>query len=155
VVIGNPPYAGLSANLTPHARTIVERYRFVSGTRIYERGALQFEKNLQDDYVKFFSWSEVVSTASGYGLLGFISNDGFLDTPTLRGMRWSLQTSFSELRFLALHGSVKRPIAGDHNVFDIQQGVAISILARHQHDQRWAQLAEQTLSVRGSQNMRS
>lgn len=124
------PYAGLSANLTPHARTIVERYRFVSGTRIYERGALQFEKNLQDDYVKFFSWSEAVSTASGYGLLGFISNDGFLDTPTLRGMRWSLQTSFSELRFLALHGSVKRPIAGDRNVFDIQQGVAISLLAK-------------------------
>ncbi len=130
VVIGNPPYAGLSANLTPHARTIVERYRFVSGERIFERGALQFEKNLQDDYVKFFSWSEAVSTASGYGILGFITNDGFLDTPTLRGMRWNLQASFSELRVLALHGSAKRPIAGDRNVFDIQQGVAISLFAK-------------------------
>jgi len=52
VVIGNPPYAGWSANLTPSARAIVERYKFIGRERIREKGALQFEKNLQDDYVK-------------------------------------------------------------------------------------------------------
>jgi len=130
VVIGNPPYSGLSANLTPSARAIVQRYKFVGDDRIKEKGALQFEKNLQDDYVKFFAWSERTATATGVGLLGFITNNGFLETPTLRGMRWQLLADFSSLFILDLHGSTKRPIAGDENVFDIQQGVSISLFAK-------------------------
>nr|MBA3354128.1 hypothetical protein [Blastocatellia bacterium] len=130
VVIGNPPYAGLSANLTPDARAIVERYKFIDGERIREKGALQFEKNLQDDYVKFFAWSEKTATRTGLGILGFISNHGFLETPTLRGMRWQLLASFSEHYLFDLHGSTKRPIEGDENVFDIQQGVSISLFAK-------------------------
>jgi len=66
----------------------------------------------------------------GLGILSFISNHGFLETPTLRGMRWHLLDSFSELHVLDLHGSAKRPIEGDENVFDIQQGVAISLFAK-------------------------
>jgi predicted helicase len=131
VVVGNPPYAGLSANLTPDARAIVECYKFVDGERIREKGALQFEKNLQDDYVKFFAWSEKTALSTGVGILSFISNNGFLETPTLRGMRWHLLNSFSTLYLLDLHGSTKRPIEGDQNVFDIQQGVAISLFARN------------------------
>lgn len=127
VVTGNPPYAGTSANLTPTAREIVERYKFVEGKRLVERGALQFEKNLQDDYVKFVAWSEERLQSSGAGVLGMICNDGFLETPTLRGMRFSLLSSFDSVAFLDLHGSTKRPIAGDENVFDIQQGVAITV----------------------------
>lgn len=130
VVIGNPPYAGLSANLTPDARAIVEIYKFVGAVRIREKGALQFEKNLQDDYVKFFAWSERTATSTGMGVLSFISNHGFLETPTLRGMRWHLLNSFSDLYLFDLHGSTKRPIEGDENVFDIQQGVAISLFSK-------------------------
>jgi predicted helicase len=130
VVVGNPPYAGWSANLTPGARAIVEGYKFIDGQRIREKGALQFEKNLQDDYVKFFAWSEKIVARTGFGVLCFISNNGFLETPTLRGMRWHLLDTFSRLYLLDLHGSTKRPIEDDENVFDIQQGVAISILAK-------------------------
>jgi predicted helicase len=97
VIVGNPPYAGLSANLTPVARAIVERYKYIDGVRIREKGALQFEKNLQDDYVKFFAWSEKTATKSGVGILSFISNNGFLETPTLRGMRWNLLNSFFDV----------------------------------------------------------
>lgn len=130
VVVGNPPYAGWSANLTVDARAIVERYKFSDKGRIHEKGALQFEKNLQDDYVKFFAWSEITATATGYGIMSFISNNGFLETPTLRGMRWNLLKSFTHLYLLDLHGSTKRRLENDYNVFDIQQGVSISILLK-------------------------
>ncbi len=53
VVIGNPPYANYSANLSPQARRIVDKYRSFKGTPIRERNQLQFERNLQDDFVKF------------------------------------------------------------------------------------------------------
>jgi len=130
VLIGNPPYAGWSANLSPAMRTIVECYKFIGTDRIREKGALQFEKNLQDDYVKFFAWTEQASTTAGVGILSLISNNGFLETPTLRGMRWHLLSSFSQLFLFDLHGSTKRPIKADESVFDIQQGVSISLFCR-------------------------
>jgi len=58
VVIGNPPYANYSANLSPEARRIVDKYRTFRGTRIRERNQLQFERNIQDDFVKFISIGE-------------------------------------------------------------------------------------------------
>jgi predicted helicase len=58
IVLGNPPYSIQSANLSQVHRALVDRYRFVDGERIRERGALQFEKNIQDDYVKFFALAE-------------------------------------------------------------------------------------------------
>ena len=59
VVVGNPPYSLMSANLKPQHRNLVDPYRFVDGVKIKERGALQLEKNLQEDYVKFIRLAEL------------------------------------------------------------------------------------------------
>ena len=64
VVVGNPPYSLLSANLEPHHRALVEDYKFVNGVRIRERGALQLEKNLNDDYVKFVRLTQLTHRAA-------------------------------------------------------------------------------------------
>jgi predicted helicase len=134
VVLGNPPYSKISSNLTDEARAIVEGYRYVAGERIKERGALQFEINLQDDYVKFVRWCESRLARSGRGILGMITNSGYLSAPTLRGMRYSLKQTFQRISVVDLHGHLAK--AGrsangprEENVFEIQQGVAI-ILAR-------------------------
>lgn len=130
VVIGNPPYSKISSNLAPEMRATIERYRYLDGERIKERGALQFEINLQDDYVKFFRLCETKISASSAGVLGLITNSGYLSTPTLRGMRDSLLETFRSIWVLDLHGHVaKREIdpggAKDENVFDIVQGVSV------------------------------
>jgi len=47
------------------------------------------EKNpkwLQDDYVKFIRWAQWRIERTGAGVLGFITNHGYLDNPTFRGM---------------------------------------------------------------------
>lgn len=132
VVLGNPPYSKISANLTPEMRAIVERYRFSEGSRIKERGALQFEINLQDDYVKFFRLCEINLLKSGVGVLGLITNNGYLTTPTLRGMRDSLLETFDVIRVLNLHGHIAKGETGpdgspEQNVFDILQGVSVLV----------------------------
>lgn len=130
IVIGNPPYSKISSNLTPEMRATIERYRYLDGERIKERGALQFEINLQDDYVKFFRMCEERISASNVGILGLITNNGYLSTPTLRGMRDSLLETFRAIWVLDLHGHLAKGEVGskglkEENVFDIVQGVSL------------------------------
>jgi len=133
VVVGNPPYSALSANLTPENRRIVDRYREVAGTPIRERSMLQFEKNIQDDYIKFIALTQSAIEAAQVGVGGLVTNHSYLDGPTLRGMRWNLLQSFERIDTMDLHGNANKREGqqiGDENVFDIQQGVAITFLTR-------------------------
>src|SRR3989442_5179710 len=67
--------------------------------------------------------------------MAFITNHSYLDNPTFRGMRCSLLQSFDDIYILDLHGNSKKQEQApggskDENVFDIQQGVAISIFVK-------------------------
>ena len=138
VVLGNPPYSGRSWNLTPELRRLVEPYRYVAGRKIQEKGALQLEKSIQEDYIKFFRLAQTCVDRSGVGLVGLVTSHGFLDNPTLRGMRYSLIHSFDHIQVLDLHGNVSRREQApdgshDDNVFDIiskKTGAAITIMTR-------------------------
>ncbi len=140
VVIGNPPYSGISSNMTPWIDGLLKgsmpdgsstaSYYHVDGQPLGERKLW-----LQDDYVKFIRWSQHRLTSTGVGIHGYISNHGYLDNPTFRGMRWSIMDAFDDIRVLDLHGNLKKketpPDGGkDVNVFDIQQGVGIGLFVR-------------------------
>ena len=140
VVMGNPPYSGLSSNMGPWIDgllkgrlpdgTATESYYHVDGEPLGERKVW-----LQDDYVKFIRLSQWLLDGTGVGVHGYISNHGYLDNPTFRGMRWSLMQSFRRIRVLDLHGNLKKKEAApgggrDVNVFDIQQGVAIGLFTK-------------------------
>ena len=131
VVIGNPPYSVLSANLSETSRRIIDRYRFVAGEKIEERSMLRLEMHLQDDYVKFLALSQTVLGDATSGVFGFITNSGYLDNLTLRGVRFSLHDHFPRATIVNLHGSRQRRAScddeADENVFDIEQGVAIFV----------------------------
>ncbi|MFZ4614768.1 MAG: type ISP restriction/modification enzyme [Rectinemataceae bacterium] len=134
VVVGNPPYSGVSANMDPYIRSTIDPYRFVDGKPIKEKGALQFEKNLNDDYVKFLRFAESRIELL-CGIMGMVTNNAYLEAITLRGLRSHLLETFTKVIILDLHGdSDKREIAAegrtDENVFEIKHGVAIALLAR-------------------------
>ena len=92
-------------------------------------------KGLQDDYVKFIRFAQWRIQRTGHGILAFISNHGYLDNPTFRGMRQSLMGTFDDIYLLDLHGNSKKKERSpdgspDQNVFDIQQGVAIGLFVK-------------------------
>lgn len=132
VVLGNPPYSGHSANKGEWIGQLVRDYYFCDGAPLGERNP----KWLQDDYVKFLRWGQWRIEQTGQGILAFITNHGYLDNPTFRGMRQHLMQTFDEIYVLDLHGNSKKketvPGTGepDKNVFDIQQGVAIGIFVK-------------------------
>ena len=130
VVIGNPPYSGLSANMSDAASALIEPYKLIDGVHFGER-----KHWLHDDYVKFVRIGETTINAARVGVLGLITNHAFYDNPTFRGMRWNLLQSFGHVQLLDMHGNTMRrevnPNGGeDKNVFDIQQGVAISLFCK-------------------------
>jgi hypothetical protein len=130
VVIGNPPYAGISSNMSETAQRMVDAYRVVDGAALNERKLW-----LQDDYVKFIRKAQATIDNSGAGVFGYITNHGYLDNPTFRGMRQSLMGTFPRLRVLDLHGNSNKKEqstdgSDDKNVFDIRQGVAICLATR-------------------------
>jgi SOS-response transcriptional repressor LexA len=129
MVIGNPPYAGVSVNHGEWITRLIDTYRAVDGQPLEEKKVW-----LKNDYVKFLRLSQFAVDTSGRGIVGIITDHSYLDSPTFRGLRHSLLTSFSIMRLLNLHGNSKRreinPQGGpDENVFDITQGVAIGIFA--------------------------
>lgn len=140
VVLGNPPYSGLSANMNQWTDDLLKKK--LPGPN----GAPSFytcdgkplgEKKLwlQDDYVKFIRFAQYRIERTGYGVLGFITNHSYLDNPTFRGMRQSLMHTFDDIYILDLHGNAKKKETApdgskDDNVFDIMQGVAIGLFIK-------------------------
>ena len=129
-IIGNPPYSGESANKGEWIMDKMAAYKMEPGGR--EKLKERNPKWINDDYVKFIRFAEHMIAKNGEGILGFITNHGYLDNPTFRGMRWHLLTSFDKIWVLDLHGNAKKKEVApdgstDKNVFDIMQGVAIII----------------------------
>jgi len=124
VVIGNPPYSNFGQlNKSSFILNLLEDYK---------QGLNEKKINLDDDFIKFVCFSQRLLDLSGAGVFGMITNNVFIDGITHRRMRESLKTSFPDIRVLDLHGSTKKlektpDGKKDENVFDIQQGVGISL----------------------------
>ena len=138
VVLGNPPYFGKSDNPSRDAQgkdtfigELIRKYYEMDGQPLNERNS----KGLQNDYVKFIRFAQWRIERTGRGMVGFITDNSYLDSPTFRGMRRSLMRSFDEIHLLDLHGNSKKKERAedggkDENVFDITQGVAVAIFIR-------------------------
>jgi predicted helicase len=128
VVIGNPPYSNFgSLNNSQYILSMLEDYKV---------GLNERKINLNDDYIKFIRYGQSILESSGYGVLAYISNSSYLDGVTHRRMREAMMHSFSSISLLNLHGNVRRKETSpnnmsNENVFDIQQGVAITVCVRN------------------------
>lgn len=132
-VIGNPPYLGEGGVSQGWIGSLMDDYKKEPGgkVKLKERNS----KWLNDLYVKFIRLSSHLIEKNGEGVLGFITNHGYLDNPTFRGMRWHLLNNFDHIHVLDLHGNSKKKEVTpegmpDKNVFDIQQGVSIIIAVK-------------------------
>ena len=142
VILGNPPYSGHSANAGSFQHRLLRGYDtlnqqethsffHIDGVPIGERQP----KWLNDDYVKFIRFSMWKIEQNGHGIVAFVTNHNFISAPTFRAMRKAILECFDEVYVLNLHGNTKRreigaQNTGDENIFDIQQGVAITIFVK-------------------------
>ncbi len=119
VILGNPPYNVKSKNKGKEILELLQSYK---------QGLNETKLNLDDDYIKFIRFAQwkLLEQNQKQGLMGFITNNSFLDGRTHRKMRQSLARAFDEIYILNLHGD-----SGDENVFDIRVGVCISLFVKY------------------------
>lgn len=138
-VIGNPPYSGHSANQFEKGSFFDKLMADYKVSPELKRPAQA--KWLSDDYVKFIRFAQHMIDQNGEGVLGFITNHGYLDNPTFLDMRNSLRKTFDRIYVLDLHGNAKKKEVSpdgspDKNVFDIMQGVAIIVAVKRRWDDK-------------------
>lgn len=127
VVLGNPPYSNFGQqNRHPWILNLLEDYK---------RGLNERKLNLNDDFIKFVRWAQWRIEQTGSGIIGYITNNVYLDGLTHRRMRECLLETFDEIYIVNLHGSAKKqettPDGGkDDNVFDITVGVSIALFVK-------------------------
>lgn len=131
-VIGNPPYNNSSQN---QGVWIKEAISF------YKRGLTEKKINLDDDYIKFIRFGQLMIEKSGQGVIAMITNNSYLSGVTHRTMRKSLMETFNKIYILNLHGDSNKKETSpdgspDVNVFDIMQGVSVVVLVKKKDDSK-------------------
>jgi type I restriction-modification system DNA methylase subunit len=129
VIIGNPPYSVSSSNKGEWITNLIKDYKIGLNERNIQP--------LSDDYIKFIRLAEYFIEKNGSGIVAMITNNSFLDGVIHRKMRKHLLQTFEDIYILDLHGNSKKKEtapdgSNDENIFDIQQGVSISIMVRNE-----------------------
>jgi predicted helicase len=128
VTVGNPPYSRVSTNRSDFIQRLMRDYK----EPVSEEANQQ---PLDDDYIKFIRLAHYNQNRSGYGVIGYITNHTIVSGILFRGVRQRLYEENNRILIVDLHGNsnIKEKCADgskDENVFDIQAGVSISLLAK-------------------------
>lgn len=160
-IIGNPPYSGISQNPVEMIHSVmnektgkmknkkvktwigdlIEDYKYIEGDRSTGKHFKEKKHWLGDDYVKFIRFAQWKIAQAGEGMIAMITNNGFLDNPTFRGMRYQLMQEFDEIYCLNLHGSTTKSDTTpdgdkDESVFNIQTGTSITFFVKKSKKQK-------------------
>ncbi|WP_066307774.1 type ISP restriction/modification enzyme [Bacillus sp. FJAT-29814] len=134
VIIGNPPYSvGQESerdnNKNLKYPTLNDRIR--STYALASKSGLM--RNLYDSYILAIRWAS--DRIKDKGIIAFVTNGRFIDSNNADGLRKSLTDEFSHLYVFNLRGFIKGRLGEDakregQNVFDIQTGVAITVMVK-------------------------
>ena len=116
IIIGNPPYNVRSVNKSRYITDLMQAY-FREPETIQKLTNERNTKNINDDYCKFIRLAEEY-VKNKDGVVCYITNSGYLENKTFRGMRYHLLQTFDEIYIINMKGE---------NVFDIKTPVAIFI----------------------------
>lgn len=138
VIVGNPPYSigqgsqnDNNQNVSYPAldRRIEETYAANSNATL--------SKGLYDSYIRAIRWAS--DRIGGTGVIGFVTNGGFLEKSAMDGVRKCLAEEFSSIHVFNLRGDIRKNMLSKGrakeggNVFGSgsMAGIAISVLLKN------------------------
>lgn len=145
VIIGNPPYSmgQLSANdnnqniIYPHLDHRIEKtYSFASSSTL--------QRSIYDSYIRAIRWAS--DRIENNGMIGFVTNGGYLESNSADGLRKCLAEEFSSLYIFHLRGNQRtsgersRKEGGKIFGSGSRAPIAISILVKNPNAKQQGQI---------------
>ena len=97
IIIGNPPYSVGKKSDSEIDKKITETYaKFTDSTN---------KNSLYDSYIRAFRWASDRIEKSG--VIGFITNSGWIDKPVTEGLRKIFSEEFSQIFIFNLRGNAR------------------------------------------------
>lgn len=106
IILGNPPYSGGQTSANDDAANI--RYPNLDAQIEinYGRSSKAVNKNyLYDSYIRAFRWAS--ERIGDEGVIGFVTNAGWIDGAAMDGFRHSLYNEFSKIYVFNLRGNAR------------------------------------------------
>lgn len=138
VIIGNPPYSmgQKSQNDNAQNQSYVRLEKRIAETYISNSEAVR-QVALYDSYIKAFRWASDRIDPQHGGIIGFVSNAGWLDGNAMDGFRKCIEEEFTSIYIFNLRGNcrtqgeLRRKEAG--NVFGLgsRTPIAITLLVKN------------------------
>lgn len=135
VIIGNPPYSVGQDSANDDNQNVKYPHldERIAQTYVQQSNAT-LKNSLYDSYIRAIRWAS--DRIGEQGVIGFVTNAGFITSNVASGLRKCLNDEFSCIYVFNLKGAI-RGKSGDiakkegSNIFNILTGVAITILVKN------------------------
>ncbi|MDV5863586.1 DEAD/DEAH box helicase family protein [Pseudomonas mendocina] len=140
VIVGNPPYSVGQKEESEDTKKIAYPTLDARIRSTYaDRSIAILAKGLYDSYIRAIRWaSDRIGNA---GVIGFVTNGGFLDKSAMDGVRKCLAEDFSSVHVFNLRGDIRKNMLSKgrakegENIFGSgsMAGISISLLVKNPH----------------------
>lgn len=145
VIIGNPPYSIGQGNANDNNQNVAYPTLDNRIEATYARQSnMTSVKNLYDSYIRAIRWAS--DRIGNSGIIGFVTNAGFLESTSSDGMRKCLAEEFSSIYIFHLRGNqrtsgeLSRREGGKIFGSGSRAPIAISLLVKNPHAQTHGQI---------------
>lgn len=134
-IISNPPYQKIKSSANDSMNKVQYPLLDKAIKNTYAKYSKSNLKNsMKDSYIRAFKWASL--RIGDRGVVGFITNNGYLDSRSLDGMRKCLEREFNYIYIVNLKGEVRglsreQVRLEGQNIFNIKTGVAIVVLIKN------------------------
>ena len=134
VIMGNPPYSvGQHNEDNNQKRVIYEKLDESLQKKWVDTSTATNKNSLFDSYIRAIRWA--ADRILENGVIGFITNNSFIDGNAMDGMRKSLLEEFSDIYVLNLKGGIRgktkeQSVLEGGNIFNIMTGVTIVLFIK-------------------------
>lgn len=147
VIVGNPPYSIGQGSQNDNAANVKYPHLDSRIENTYAaRSNATLAKGLYDSYIRAIRWAS--DRVGKSGVIGFVTNGGWLEKSAMDGVRHCLKEEFSSIYVFNLRGDIRKNmlsggVAGEgENIFanGSMAGIAISLLVKNPHSKQQGQI---------------
>ena len=137
VIVGNPPWSiGQSSENDANKNLRYEVLDQKIQDTYVKLSSAVLNKSAYDSYIRALRWAS--DRIGDNGVVAFVTNGNFIETPSMDGVRASLAKEFSSVYVVDLKGDSRNSRVGEKeqggNIFNVRTPIAITLLVKNRNE---------------------